>query len=182
MADRKRSRSAPSVPYHPLVEALASDPNQPPKPATRLFGYPGPAADPKSTRLWLDTDLSSYVDVPDAAILHLQTLDGDRGTILWVDPEARLGYSNIKSEEIQAEFLRGAIARANLGRGVQTAVPVALSERGEVTWTDNPLCPLPQSLSQRECHTRDCRSVEWICPPVETRDLVCPSWDFCERV
>ncbi|HVD39716.1 MAG TPA: hypothetical protein VNC16_01775 [Solirubrobacterales bacterium] len=182
MADRERPRSASSVPYHPLVEALAPDPNQPPKRATRLFGYPGPAADSKSTRLWLDLDLSRFVDVPDTAILHSRTLDGDRGTILWVDSEARLEYSDARSHEVQAKFLGGAITESNLGCSVQTVVPVALSERGEVTWTDNPPCLLPQSLTLRECHTRECRSVEWICPLVETTDLPCPSWDSpCER-
>ncbi len=79
MADRGRSRG---IPHHPLPAALAADPSKPPQRATRLFGYPGPAAAAKSTRLWLDADLMSYVDIPDAAILHWQTLDGDRGTIL----------------------------------------------------------------------------------------------------
>jgi hypothetical protein len=182
MADRKRSRSGSSVPYHPLVEALASDPDKAPKRAARLFGYPGPATDPKSTRLWLDAGLSRFVDVPNAAVLHRQTLDGNRGTVLWVDPDARLEYSDASSHEVQAKFLGGAITESNLGCGVRTVVPYALSERGEVTWTDNPICPLPQSLSARECHTRDCRSVEWICPLVETTDLPCPSWDSpCER-
>jgi len=179
MADRKSSRSG--LPYHPLVEALASDPNQATKRATRLFGFPGPAADANSTRLWLDLDLSSYVDVPDDAILHSQALDDDRGTILWVDPDARLEYSGARPHEVQAKFLGGAITESNLGCPARSVVPMAFAERGEVTWTDNPICLLPQSLTARECHTRECRSVEWLCPPVETTDLPCPSWNTrCE--
>ncbi len=159
------------IPHHPLVEALASDPNQPPKPATRLFGFPGPAADSKSTRLWLDEELSSYVDVPDDAILHSQTLAEDRGTLLWVDPGARLGYSKVESLEVQARFLGGQIAEANLGCAAQTAVPAAMFERGEVTRGDNPPCLAPMSASPRECETFQCKS-EF---PCQTRDSACPS-------
>ncbi len=114
MAEQKRSGRSKGVPHHPLVEALASDPNQPPKKATRLFGYPGPAADAKSTRLWLDTELTSYVDVPDDAILHSQTLDNDEGTNLWVDPAATLTQSATQEQEVQADFLAGSIAQGNL--------------------------------------------------------------------
>jgi len=111
---QRRSGRSKGVPHHPLVEALASDPNLPPKKATRLFGYPGPAAAAKSTRLWLDTELTSYVDVPDDAILHSQTLDNDEGTILWVDPTATLTQSATQEQEVQADFLAGSIAHRNL--------------------------------------------------------------------
>src|SRR5690349_17342997 len=110
MAEKKRSGGGKDIPHHPLVEALASDPNQPPEQATKLFGFPGPAADAKSTRLWLDADLTSYVDVPDDAIVHSQTLENDQGTILWVEPSATLTHSTTRSQEVQAEFLGGSIA------------------------------------------------------------------------
>jgi hypothetical protein len=114
MAEQRRSGKKQAVPHHPLVEALASDPNQPPEKATKLFGYPGPAADKDATRLFLDTDLSSYVDVPNEAILHSQTLPDDQGTYLWVDPKAKLTFSSTQSHEVQADFLGGPIATANL--------------------------------------------------------------------
>ena len=114
MAQQRRSGGGKGIPTHPLVEALASDPSKPPENATRLFGFPGPAAEPKSTRLWLDADLSSYVEVPDEAIVHSQTLDNDQGTILWVEPSATLTHSTTTSQEVQAEFLGGSIAGGNL--------------------------------------------------------------------
>src|ERR1700754_3167830 len=113
MADEKRSGSK-GIPHHPLVAALASDPSKPPEKATKLFGYPGPAAEKGSLRLWLDTDLTTYVDVPDAAILHSQTLPDDQGTWLWVDPAATLTVSSTQSHEVQADFLGGSIAEGNL--------------------------------------------------------------------
>lgn len=160
MADRKRPRSASSVPYHPLVEALAPDPDKPPKRATRLFGYPGPATDSKSTRLWLDADLSSYVDVPDDAILHSQTLDGERGTILWVDPEATLTHSSPRAQEVQAEFLGGAIVESNLAEASFEA-----ERRGAWGCTGIPFVCRPTLTIAIECpFTTVCRTPLFACP------------------
>jgi hypothetical protein len=114
MPEKNRSSRTKGVPHHPLVEALASDPNQPPKPATRLFGFPGPAADANATRLWLDEELRTYVDVPDDAIYHYRTLDNEEGTILWVDPAATLTHTAPRAEEVQADFLSGAIAQRQI--------------------------------------------------------------------
>jgi hypothetical protein len=118
-----RSARSKGVPHHPLVEALASDPSSPPQRATKLFGFPGPAADAKATRLWLDLDLTGYVDVPDDAILHSQTLENEEGTYLWVDPTATLTHSGAQSHEVQAEFLGGSIAERNLGGAAPAAGP-----------------------------------------------------------
>jgi hypothetical protein len=116
MAEQRRSGgSKKGVPHHPLAEALASDPNKPPERATKLFGFPGPAADAKSTRLWLDADLTSHIEIPNDAIIHSQTLDNDQGTILWVEPSATVTHSTTQSQDVQAEFLGGSIAEGNLG-------------------------------------------------------------------
>jgi len=103
------------IPTHPLVEALAPDPAQPPQRAARLFGYPGPSTDPNATRLYLDHDLSSYIEVPHDAIRHSQTLENDAGTIVWVDPSATVTHSTTQSHEVQADFLSGGIAQQHLG-------------------------------------------------------------------
>src|SRR5215203_1817573 len=115
MAEQRRSGRGKGIPHHPLVEALAADPSKPPEKATKLLGFPGPAAEAKATRLWLDADLTTYVDVPDEAIVHSQTLESDQGTILWVEPDATLTYSSTQSQEVQAEFLGGSIAEGSLG-------------------------------------------------------------------
>lgn len=141
MPQPKRSARAQAVPYHPLVEALASDPNQPPKQATQLFGYPGPAAEAKSTRLWLDLGLTSYVDVPDDAILHSRTLPDEEGTILWVDPAATLTHSVPAQQEVQAEFLAGSIAERHMERA---KIPGIRPQRPTVVLTAYPThadCP-----------------------------------------
>jgi len=190
MAEQRRS-GGKGIPHHPLVEALASDPNQPPEQATKLFGYPGPAANAKSTRLWLNLDLSSYVEVANDAIVHSQTLDNDQGTILWVEPGTTVTHSTTQSQEVQAEFLGGSIAEQNLAAapaGVEWGSPMG-GFTGETRAF--PCAPRPLSIDWGTCNSRlgpcpaDSRipcppeSVQlpcgsWICPPPETFRPPCP--------
>jgi hypothetical protein len=176
MADQRRSGRGKGVPHHPLVEALASDPEKPPMQATKLFGLPGPAADSESTRVWLDRDLTTYVDVPDEAILHSQTLENDQGTILWVESSATLTHSATSSQQVQAEFLGGAIAAGNLRSAARVNLnPMELFELQPPNTFDSG-CPVPQTLSQEECHTWDgCMSRDWICRPAESTAVACPA-------
>jgi hypothetical protein len=151
MAEQRRgSRSSGDIEPHPLVEALASDPSKPPTRATRLAGLPGRAADDTAVRLWLDADLTSFVDVPKDAIRHSQKLPDDQGTILWVDPEATLSYSSVQAHDVQASFLSGAISQQYLA-GAAAGAPVP-----------GPAPPAPQTIA--------CPSLD-ICPSVE----VCPT-------
>jgi hypothetical protein len=116
--------SGGKIPTHPLVEALVPDPGEPPQRTTRLFGYPGPSTDSNATRLYLDQDLSTYVDVPNDAIRHSQTLENDQGTHVWVDPAAPLKFSTTQTHEVQADFLSGSIAQQHLASA--TAAGAAL--------------------------------------------------------
>jgi len=109
-----RRRAAANIKPHPLVEALVPDPSQPPVKATRLFGYPGAGTDDGTTRLYQDLDLTSFVDIPNDAILHSQTLENDAGTLVWVDPSATVRHSTVQSHEVQADFLSGGIQEAHL--------------------------------------------------------------------
>jgi hypothetical protein len=177
MAEQRRSGRKKGVPHHPLVEALASDPNQPPARATKLFGFPGPAAAAGSTRLWLDADLSSYVDVPDDAILHSRTLENDQGTTLWVDPSATLTYSRTQSHEVQADFLKGSIVQGNLG----AAMP---APGGAPLRVDRPTLS-PQFCLQPVTSSPPCQTWgPWWCPQqLQTPVVLCDpqswSWRIC---
>jgi len=42
-----------------------------------LTGYLGQSSEDKYTRLYFDVQLSSYVEIPDDAILHTQDLPAD---------------------------------------------------------------------------------------------------------
>jgi hypothetical protein len=133
MADQRqprRGKGNPQIAPHPLVEALIPDPGQPPQKTTQLFGYPGASTDAGSTRLYLDLELTSYVDIPTDAIQHSQTLENDQGTIVWVDPSATLRYSSTQSHEVQADFLTGGIQEQHLDASRATLASGAAGQAG----------------------------------------------------
>lgn len=111
---------------HPLVAALQPDPKKPPTRTVKLFGFPGKAADAATTRLWLDTDLVNYVDIPTSAVHYSTTLPDDGGSILWVAVDAQLAYGSTASSAAPADFLSGSIASQHFGGlppGGPTPVP-----------------------------------------------------------
>ncbi len=174
MAEQRRSGRSKGVPHHPLAEALASDPSKPPERATKLFGFPGPAADDKSTRLWLDPDLVSHVEVPNDAIIHSQTLDNDQGTILWVDPSATVTHSTTQSQDVQAEFLGGSIAAGNLGSGVPRDLDWP-SKLGTGPTRTFPCPPQEMTVNWGPCLWTDFPCRVSVNIPCATRDIPCPS-------
>ena len=104
----------PTVDAHPLVKALVPDPSKPPLPTIKLLGLLGDSPSADTTRLWLDSSLTSYVDIPTEAIRHTQSLPDDGGTVVWVDPDAQLVYGTVTSQAVQASFLSGSIAATHL--------------------------------------------------------------------
>lgn len=118
----------PTVDTHPLVKALVPDPSKPPVSTIKLVGLPGDSPNPDTTRLWLDASLTSYVDVPTAAILHTEALPDNGGTVLWVEADAQLVYGTMTSHAAQASFLSGSIGSAHLaaaaGAGPVPGAPV----------------------------------------------------------
>jgi hypothetical protein len=111
---------AGKVEHHPLVQALNPKPEEPPKQTVKLLGLPGASTSADHTRLWLDGELTSYVDVPDAAILHSKTLPDEAGTVLWVAADAQLSHGSVGSHAAQAGFLSGSIAGAHLAGATAT--------------------------------------------------------------
>ena len=171
-------KGAPRIAPHPLVEALNPDPTKPPRRTVKLFGLPGPSPDAKQTRLWLDTDLSSYVDVPNDAILHSRTLPDDAGTVLWVAADAQLTHGSVTSHETQASFLTGDIASSHLGGTPGPGGPIA---QGFLPPTAPPICP--SGFAPCQSHTGPCVSLQ-ICmsetmPPTHCgpclSHVTCPS-------
>ena len=108
-------------PVHPLVAALNPDPSKPPRRTVKLYGLPGDSPGTGETRLWLDPDLTSYVDVPAESIAYSKTLDDDAGTILWVDADATLSFGSVTSHAAQADFLTGSITSTQLAAHLPAA-------------------------------------------------------------
>jgi len=124
-ADNPRGRG---LELDPLVRALTPGPGKPPRRTSRFFGLVGESPGDGHTRLWLDADLTSYVDIPDEAILYSKRLDDDAGSVLWVAAEADLSYGSATSYQVQARFLAGAITAAHLAT-TMGALPGTMAAR-----------------------------------------------------
>jgi hypothetical protein len=168
---------------HPLVKALNPDPAKPPQRTTKLFGYPGDSPEEGATRLWLDLDLTSYVDVPNEAFLYSQTLPDDAGTILWVAADAKLGFGSVSSHAVQAEFVTGALLTAHMATaqpsgfpgqpvaGIQPTPPATIagcqSHFGP--------CPTPTAVTGVCCHSQfgPCQSQVGPCLTLSPTIAIC---------
>jgi hypothetical protein len=158
MADK-----SPNIPPHPLVQALVPDPKQPPQPTVKLVGLPGTSPDTSTTRLWLDHDLSSYVDVPSSAVLYNKTLPEDGGSVLWVSADAKLNYGSVGSHTAQGSYLGGSIVQQNLagaaGYGAPAYTPVPY-QTPYGTPSVHVICPTPTATPSVHVpcatHTQPC--------------------------
>ncbi len=76
-----------------FVRHIVADPKNVPD-VMLLYGYPGASSEEGHERLYLSPDLSAYVEVPNAAILHraesAKEQDPHGGVTLWVKKDAAL--------------------------------------------------------------------------------------------
>ncbi len=168
------AEKSPNIPPHPLVQALVPDPKQPPQPTVKLVGLPGTSPDASATRLWLDHDLSSYVDVPSGAVLYNKTLPEDGGSVLWVSADAKLNYGSVGSHTAQGSYLGGSIVQQNLagaaGYGAPTYTPPPY-QAPYGTPSVHAICPTPTATPSAyvPCHvtyTPPCGHVTYLHPCV----------------
>jgi hypothetical protein len=166
-----------------FVAGIVKDPANPPQ-TTLLTGYVGASSEPGHTRLYFDAGLSSYVEIPDDAILHRQDVDdpsGLGGTHLWVRRDAELIAGPAGSQRPKGKFLEGPIMQAAAAGGAPgVAQPVTLPPACGQQPTLLPGCGttlLPPCPSHVPCITQhctlpvQCRSdfvpcQTWICTPV----------------
>lgn len=153
MADSKKTDR--NLEPHPLVAALQPDPNKPPVRTVKLFGFPGKPTDAATTRLWLDTDLINYVDIPTGAIHYSTTLPDDAGSVVWVAVDAQLAYGSTAASGATADFLSGTIANQQLGRMFPGGGPT----------------PIPPTVLG-PCPSLPCPTVAQQCPSL---GAICPS-------
>jgi hypothetical protein len=90
-------KGPPEEPTRPIkgsgfVAQVVKDPKNPPK-TLLLAGFLGDAAEEGHTRLYLDPQLSSYVDIPNDGVLYSQEVPGGgdlNPSYLWIASDAKL--------------------------------------------------------------------------------------------
>jgi hypothetical protein len=119
-------------------------------------------------RLYLDPALTEYVEIPEDDIKHSETLPDTSGTSVWVLSGTPLKHVQTQTQDVQAEFLGGAITDELLATGAAAAAA-------------GPLAPMPTPpisiagacISRVPCpSTAGCPSVQVICPSAVD---ACPS-------
>jgi hypothetical protein len=107
-----------------FVRRIVTDPKNVPD-VMRLYGYPGASSEEHHDRLYLNTDLSSYVEVPRSAILHRMEVpreqDPNGAVVLWVRRDAALIQKAAAAAQALAQYFAGAIAGAAAGAGAMPA-------------------------------------------------------------
>lgn len=108
---------APSqIEYHPIVTELLKD-REPPSGRIEMIGYFGPSKQADKVRLYQDFSLSSYYEVPLAAIelvSKVDPTDPNSATRLFVDAKTPLEHVQIEQSADEAAFIGGKIASAFL--------------------------------------------------------------------
>jgi hypothetical protein len=158
---------SPGIKPHPLVAALQPDPSKAPMRTIKLSGFPGTSTNRGATRLWLDSDLRNYVDIPNEAIHHSSNLPDDGGTMVWISPDAQLTYGGTSDAATVSQFLTGSIASQHLS----TASPAGVAGVGGAR---------PEGISLGA----PCLSFPINCPPSLgfCPSLGCPSRGLCPSV
>ena len=147
-----------------FVDKIVKDPKNPPA-TVMLTGYLGASSEPDHTRLYFDQHLSSYVDIPNQAILHQQDAKSDDGlqaSHVWIARNAQLIHGAPAADRPKGTFLEGQI--------MQDHMAGAAGGAGGLQITHAPLfCPITVSPVQCPPHTL----VVAQCPPI-TRPPQCP--------
>jgi hypothetical protein len=108
-----------------FVARLVKDPGDPPD-LLLMSGYLGASSEDGHVRLYLDEELSRYVEIPKEAIRHARELPPGQsplgGSLLWIDRKAELMHGKAGGERL-ANFLEGWIEDEY--REVAEAVPPA---------------------------------------------------------
>ena len=98
-----------------FVRQIVTDPKNVPD-VMLLNGYLGASSEEGHERLYLSPDLSSYVEIPAAAILHRAAMpkeqDANGGVTLWVRKDAALQYKLAPAAQALANYFAGAIQAA----------------------------------------------------------------------
>jgi hypothetical protein len=98
-----------------FVRRIVTDPRNVPD-VMRLYGYLGASSEEGHDRLYLNLDLSTYVEVPQTAILHRMEVpreqDPNGAVVLWVRRDAALAYKAAPAAQALAQYFAGAIAGA----------------------------------------------------------------------
>ncbi len=105
-----------ATPIEDVIENNITDPND--QATARVFsGFRGRDPYQGWTRVYLNDQLSEYVDVNGGDIVNTVDLGGANSPLIliFVKPNAQINHVVLAKEQVEADFLAGEIAQENLG-------------------------------------------------------------------
>ena len=116
-----------------FVSKIVTDAKNPPH-TLLLKGYVGASSEEGHIRLYLDSELSDYVEIPEAAILHSQEMPKDKssigGSYVWIQRNAKVIHGPVVNDRPKASFLEGRIMATTQSCPAELAGPLALTISG----------------------------------------------------
>ncbi len=164
-----------------FVRHIVADPKNVPD-VMLLYGYSGASSEEGHERLYLSPDLSAFVEVPNASILHraeaAKEQDPNGGVTLWVKKDAALIYKMAPAQQAAQQALAYYFAGALQGGaaagqamplgGPQTVLPAACPAQTvqcTIECTKAAPCPTHVATCVATCHAT--------CPPHATCGATC---------
>jgi len=109
-----------------FISKVVKDPQAPPN-TILLEGYVGTSSETGYTRLYFDPQLSSYVEIPNEAILHTQEIPKEQSPLgasyIWIQRDAELIHGKATPDRVKAKFFEGPIAQGQAGGAQAGAIP-----------------------------------------------------------
>lgn len=103
-----------NVRFDDFVARIVEDPNKPPD-LLLLSGYLGASSEEEHVRLYLDEELSQYVEIAQKSIRHTQEIPPEQsplgGSLVWIDRGAEVMHGKAGAERRKASFFEGQIAQ-----------------------------------------------------------------------
>lgn len=167
-----------------FVDALVQDPANPPQ-LQVLTGYRGRSAKEGHTRLYLDPELTGWVDIPDDAILLTRETQDEHGlgkSLVWVKLDAQIEQGPQKTGGTGAAFLQGQVAQDLGARAGQAQIPatqLGCPTHAPMMCLQTPPRLCPRTLSPEACPSLGiaCTYVP-LCPQHTLPPELCPTLGF----
>jgi hypothetical protein len=116
-----------------FVSKIVSDAKNPPS-TLLLKGYVGASSEEGHIRLYLDPELSDYVEIAEAAVLHSQEMPKDKspigGSYIWIQRNAKVIHGPVVTDRPKASFLEGRIMATTQSCPAELAGPLAVTISG----------------------------------------------------
>ena len=156
-----------------IVDKLVSDPTSPPRVAL-LSGFVGTAGESGHTRIYLDPELSAWVDVPDDAILNRQPIPESvsplGGSYVWIARDAEVAPGPAAPDVSRGRFFEGPVA-------AEYQQQFGLQPEGVPTFWPCTVWNCPPSTRDASCSTFACPTSPVAC---HTRQVQCPTALTCQ--